>query len=415
MSSQKDVIIVGAGAVGLLTGYYAVSSGFNVMVLEEHHEVGLPCHCAGVVSISGLEKLGVKPRRSVLNKVRGAYIKFPSGESILIARTSPQAYILDRELFDKELASLFISKGGELCLGSRVISVSEDNHIVKVRTQKHMEKGSYCVIAEGLPGKLAHGIGFDVWGLEDLLVGVQLELEGVSLGGSDLNYVKVFLDPRWHQGLFAWLIPLSKDKVRIGTVARTGRLAYVLLKRFMRYEDEVKRFLGHDVKVTRLMSGLISLKGLSKSWVSHKARIALVGDVAGHSKPTTGGGVVMGGLAAQLLVDKIKEGNLKEYRDSFIRRYGKEYFYMSVLRKVLDHIGPDLWEIIERCLGQRYIKALAIQYGDMDFQSTFIAKSFLHGFCGVSRLRGKDIYLLIKLTSAVVRGVMYAIYMTMGW
>ena len=50
LSAPHDVIVVGAGPAGLCTALRAAEEGLDVLVLEEHTEVGVPTHCTGIVS-----------------------------------------------------------------------------------------------------------------------------------------------------------------------------------------------------------------------------------------------------------------------------------------------------------------------------------------------------------------------------
>ena len=84
---NHDAIVIGAGPAGLLAANEIAKRGFTVQVFEEHEEVGKPDHCAGLLSTSGLKRLGITlPKDIVQNTVMGARIYSPSGYSITIKR-----------------------------------------------------------------------------------------------------------------------------------------------------------------------------------------------------------------------------------------------------------------------------------------------------------------------------------------
>ena len=58
---RADVLVIGGGPSGLLAAREAASKGAEVLVLEEHKEIGVPNHCTGILSVEGLQRLGVKP------------------------------------------------------------------------------------------------------------------------------------------------------------------------------------------------------------------------------------------------------------------------------------------------------------------------------------------------------------------
>ena len=52
---MHDVIIVGAGPVGLYAARLCEQAGMDFLVIEEHKNIGKPVHCSGLVS-RNLEK-----------------------------------------------------------------------------------------------------------------------------------------------------------------------------------------------------------------------------------------------------------------------------------------------------------------------------------------------------------------------
>ena len=99
----SDLVVIGAGPSGLLIALEAVSGGGEVIVLEEHEEVGVPDHCAGLVSLRGLKALDI-PGNYVKNYVKGANIYSPSGVKLRVFKDEYQAAVIDRVLFDKAVS-----------------------------------------------------------------------------------------------------------------------------------------------------------------------------------------------------------------------------------------------------------------------------------------------------------------------
>src|SRR5204862_6664645 len=48
--TMYDVVVVGAGPAGLYTALRTAEEGLEVVVLEEHEDVGVPTHCTGLIS-----------------------------------------------------------------------------------------------------------------------------------------------------------------------------------------------------------------------------------------------------------------------------------------------------------------------------------------------------------------------------
>jgi len=96
-----DVIIVGAGPVGCKTAELIAKKGFNVLVLEEHPNVGIPVQCSGLVS-HRIFKLSGTSKNIIVNKVKNA--RFYCKENYVELKSKKTFYVIDREKFDKEIA-----------------------------------------------------------------------------------------------------------------------------------------------------------------------------------------------------------------------------------------------------------------------------------------------------------------------
>ena len=108
-------MIIGGGPSGLLAAEALSSRGHDVLVVEEHEEIGKPDQCAGLLSITGLKVLGLKPPNSVIqNAVSGASIHSPSGYHLSVERGGREALVVDRSLFDQWLAETAERAGAHL-------------------------------------------------------------------------------------------------------------------------------------------------------------------------------------------------------------------------------------------------------------------------------------------------------------
>ena len=80
-----DVVIAGGSVAGLLCAREVAEKGFSVLVIEEDYEIGTPEHCGGLVSLSGLEELGIIPFRKTFDHIMdSAKITSPNGNSFTI-------------------------------------------------------------------------------------------------------------------------------------------------------------------------------------------------------------------------------------------------------------------------------------------------------------------------------------------
>ena len=192
-----DVVVVGGGPCGSSVARTAAEKGLKTILLEEDPQIGLPEHCVGVMpgTKSGfLEKLLKKmDKRVVITKVKARRIYAPNGKMVEERPLpDPGPWIIERNLFDLELARLAANAGAEVMVNTRVTSLIKEDGIVKgVNTSSStMPKiHSKIVIAadglralfkgiakwEGISGpdkQVASGLKFHLTGVKDIEPGV---------------------------------------------------------------------------------------------------------------------------------------------------------------------------------------------------------------------------------------------------
>ena len=117
---RADVTVIGAGPSGLIAAREVAEKGFDVKVVEEDPEVGVPNHCAGLLSLRGMKEIGVPTDEAfVENYVKGAVFYSPSGLSFTVEKSRYVACVVDRELFDKYLAQKACEAGVDILVKTK--------------------------------------------------------------------------------------------------------------------------------------------------------------------------------------------------------------------------------------------------------------------------------------------------------
>jgi len=171
---------------------------------------------------------------------------------------------------------------------------------------------------------------------------------------------------------FAWVIPLSANGARVGLACR-GDDPRQRLEEFMK-----KRFS----LFTRLFvsSGLVITCGPIPKTFSEN--FLMVGDTAGQVKPTTGGGVILGGMCAsmagEVAAEAVKRGNfssnsLEEYERRWRERLGREFRATRLARRVLNRLSDKTMDKIFRIILEKGLQAELSAKGDMDFQASLLS------------------------------------------
>lgn len=86
---MKKIVVIGGGPAGLLSAIEASKYDVDVLVLESKKEIGITEHCAGLLSIEGLEKIGLNklPSEIIQNKeIIGAKIFSANGTELVVEK-----------------------------------------------------------------------------------------------------------------------------------------------------------------------------------------------------------------------------------------------------------------------------------------------------------------------------------------
>ena len=116
-------MVVGGGPAGLIAARELASAGYSVRVLEEHDIIGAPVHCTGVLGLDAFDELHLS-RRSIVGAADRARFVSPNGTTVMIEGGRVRAAVVDRALFDRDLATSAIAGGAIVQTGVRVASVT---------------------------------------------------------------------------------------------------------------------------------------------------------------------------------------------------------------------------------------------------------------------------------------------------
>jgi digeranylgeranylglycerophospholipid reductase len=371
---KTEAAVIGAGPAGLIAAKVISSKGFNTTVFEEHRQVGTPDHCAGIISVEGFDRLGISLDESFyLNTIRGGRLYSSDGTCLEIRDRKPRAHIIDRSGLDRYLARMAVDSGAELRTSTRVNGiVPTKKGIIGLKTKDYSVRSNVLINSEGAKGRLLSGAGIET-GQQGVFNGYNVDIPGVRV---EQDMVEVWFNDEVSNDFFTWVTPVNEDTVRVG-LGTSNPDGHSALSKFIR-----KRF--GDVDVPAIHGGLICTGGPVKR-TSYPGML-LVGDVAGQVKPTTAGGVVIGGLcagiageAASNYLEKGAQSELDWYDREWRRLFVNELSTMQVLRNMLNGIGDDRLNrmfsaLNKEGMGGKITKL--VSEGDMDMQGEIIRKAF---------------------------------------
>lgn len=330
------ITVVGAGPAGCLAAAESAAE-YDVRLFEDHKVQ--PVQCTGLVSKSGFERLGIGLGDYVVNSVVGAKMYSSSGSQLEIRAKSEKAYVLDRRLFDAHLRDIAVDKGVDF--SNQKVTNLTGNTIVAAGERV---KSDRIVVATGTNYHLQKAAGFET--PREFLIGAQYDLKVEC--EPDMVELHFIVDD-----FFAWVVPAG-DIARVGLCTKANPIP--ILDSFVRKLQQNNR-----VKSTKpLERSFGTIPIYQPNMKTQYGNNILVGDAAGHVKATTGGGIVLGGLAAKLSV-------YPDYERRWREQIGRELQMHLLMRRFLNRLSPaGMDRFIRLFEGRQHILE---SQGDMDMLS----------------------------------------------
>lgn len=373
-----DALVIGAGPAGNHVARELALRDHRVAVLEEHEAVGKSTCCTGILGTECFSRFEL-PRSSILREARSARFISPSGKMVELRRKSVQAYIVDRDVFDSDLAAMAGQAGAEHVLGARAEQIQVTRSgiavVASVRGTQRTFEARAAVIATGFGCALPETLGLGKVG--DYMIGVQAEVESPGL-----EETEVYFGQSVAPGFFAWLVPTTPGKALAGLFSRKnpGMHLRALLQR-LRQSGKIR------ADNVRFSYGAIPLRPLPRSYGK---RVLAIGDAAGQVKPTSGGGVYYGligaGLAADVLHQALSEDDLSAARlRGYERAWSKVmlnelqigYFARMLYGRLNDGQIDRVFDIVQS--NGLHELLLREEASDFDWHSGLILKGLAHG------------------------------------
>jgi geranylgeranyl reductase family protein len=326
-NASYDIIVVGAGPAGSTAAREAARRGAKVLLIDRKQRIGLPVQCAELVSRWVFRHASLSPG-STIHPIETMITHLPGGAT---CEMKGPGYMLDRSLFDKELAASAVLAGAEISTGTKAIECSSEGVLIEGGGKKGWIQTKVIIGADGVHSTVAH-----LMEPSPLKTMVALQYEVVLF--EPQSHVDVFFHPDYEGG-YAWFFPKGRTaNVGIGVLpCKTSKLPD-LLNGFLNQ-------LGRSGKPPRVeivskTSGSIPCEPRRQTVFEN---ILLAGDAAGHAHPITGAGilnaVLAGQMAGKIAAEAIDGGDLqhlKTYEVEWREAFGKTLSYGASKRKILE-------------------------------------------------------------------------------
>jgi digeranylgeranylglycerophospholipid reductase len=314
MEEKYDIAIVGGGPAGLSAAYSAARAGARVILFEKDEAIAHSVRTSGVTWISEMERLGIPSK--YYNPVQNCRFVSPSND-VLISGSTAKSCVLDVRATYQHLAFLAAEAGARIMVKSNVINVlKEGNRVagVKASTPKGdlTVRSTLVIDASGFSASVARKAGAAG---EWRRYGVGAEYECYCDDIDSATWV-LMVGQQYSEAGYAWIFPLSKNRVRIGVgIGRPESGAEPLEKLHDILEKRLKPLdnVG-KIQPVELHYGFIPNEGVRQDSVTDG--LVMVGDSAGQSNPLVLEGIryaiEFGRLAGDVGARSIAHNSTKE-------------------------------------------------------------------------------------------------------
>lgn len=291
------VVIVGAGIVGLYLAWKLSEKSEQVIVFEKKNKIGKEV-CSGLFSERVLNFIP-ETKKLIENQIDYSLIHFP-GKTLKII-FSKKFFVIDHAKLDRLVAILAEKAGAKIILKKEVEALDID----------HLENFERIIGCDGANSVVRKKLGLSE---PDYFLGIR----GFVKNKNNSNFVETWPT----QNGFFWKIPRGKE-VEYGIIEKPKQA-----KKF--FDVFLKK---HNLCLERENSALIP-RGLI---LSKNKKITLCGDACGLTKPWSGGGVIWGLIAADLLLKNFPD--FLKYKKEAKKFFLPKIIFSQITREIIYFLG----------------------------------------------------------------------------
>ncbi len=321
MNVDYDIIVVGAGPAGSTAARYAAAAGAKVLMLEKDRDVGYPVRCGEAVSHEGVAQFIKPDPKWIASTVSKFRLIAPNGKSVL-PKLDGGGYVLERRIFDYELAKLAANAGAEVITKAYVYDLlREDGKITGVQTlikDKKVDIRAKVIIgADGVESRVGKWGGMDTTcHIRDMESCAQMTLSGIEVDPDVLDF---YFGDEVSPGGYLWVFPKGTDTANVGLGLSVDAAKKKSAIKFL--HEFVERTFPKAAMLTHIAGGVPCAKTNPEIV---KANVILVGDAAHQVNPVSGGGIISGMIGGmiggEVAAESITRGDI-----SYLREYDKRW------------------------------------------------------------------------------------------
>ena len=325
-----NISIIGAGPGGSYAAKLLAEKGHDVTIYEDHQCVGIPVQCTGLVTKTFLDLHPIN-KEFLVNTMHQVRVIAPNNDTVDIPLTE---YVLDRAKLDQTLCNEAINAGAHLKIHHRFVGMHDNIISIKHKNETIQKKTDIIIGADGPTSDVAKRA--DIYGKRPMFIAHQVTIKGHFEPETFVTYFG-----KWAPGFFAWIVPESEQIARVGLATTYDIKTY--------FNNFIKTIPGNVIDT---QAGPIPWYS-GKEIVEKDRNVFLIGDAAGLTKATTGGGIYTAMASAKILANCLETG--KSYTASLapLRRM---LWLHNFIRKTLNNFSDTDYNKLITLMNKQSIK-----------------------------------------------------------
>ena len=380
---EFDVIIVGAGPAGLTAARKLAEGKAKVLCFDKKQEIGVPKRCAEGLGLAWMDRVCLKPdSKWCMQPINGVALYSPSLKSIEIDFKKASGYVIERRVFEKELAKKAAEKGALIKTKCHAhLFERKGGKVIVSCTEQGIEveyAAPLIIAADGTESLAARRLGLDTKiGLNDVDSGYQYEMTNITFDNT--KFINLFFGKEVAPRGYVWIFPKGEHTANVG-IGITGleqKTAKEYLDKFINAHPGLKK--GSIIEVN---AGTIPVGGFLDDMTSDN--LLVCGDAAHQVNPIHGGGIGIAmeaaGIAAGVALKAIKA---KDFSHNFLQQYNSEWYeargnrLKKILkqRHMLENLTDDNFETLAKSISGDDVMKIA--EGDLVGSAKMVTKKLI--------------------------------------